>query len=223
MRYPRYAIIPSNGRECLKRSFDAILPQVDWVILIKTVAGIGGWEQYVTPKSSVLTILDGDINISRWWNWGLDRVVISLDEDHERRPTKWDVAIINDDVIVPEGWFDAVSERMRTMQVAAACSGGTGGMPVLNTQAMAVPLHTRMQGFAFIVAGELGVRADERLKWYFTDDHVDWKSRELGGVVMIPGMHVEHLYPNGQLTPELLAQTAADAQTFVDIWGRRPW
>jgi hypothetical protein len=219
MRISRYAIIPSNGRACLDRCLGAIRPQVDITILIKTKEftrhgfhhdpGLLAYQDY------------SDINISRWWNQGLDYADThsSLNFDS----AKYDVAIINDDVIVPEGWFDAVSGTMRQMGVAAGCSGGTGGMPVLNTQPVAVPLHTRMQGFAFIVAGELGVRADETLKWYFTDDHVDWKSRELGGVVMIPGMHVEHLYPNGQLTPELLAQTAVDAQTFVDIWGRRPW
>lgn len=219
MRYPRYAIIPSNRRPCLERCLDAIEPQVDMMFVLDT-SGSSASGRF---KDHHYTLADpGDINISRWWNVGLEAAQRHV--KHQASPSpKWDVAIINDDVIVPEGWFDAVSGAMRQMGVAAACSGGTGGMPVLNTQPVAVPLHTRMQGFAFIVAGELGLRANEALRWYFTDDYMDWESRKLGGVVMIPGMHVEHLYPNGQLTPELLAQTAADAQTFVDIYGRRPW
>ena len=221
-RPPRYAIIPTNGRECVTDCIDAILPQVDHVIAVCTsnqMRGKSSWYDQI-----IKLYVPGPINISHWWNWGLDRVQLSLGEDYRDQFTpKWDVAILNDDVIVPEGWFDAVAGKMRDLRAAAACSGGTGGMPVLHTQPGPVPLDTRMQGFAFIVAGERRLRANTNLKWYFTDDFMDWESRKLGGMVMVPGFQVQHLYPNGQMTPELHAQTAVDAQTFVDLYGMRPW
>lgn len=222
MRYPRFAIIPSNGRDCLRACVDAISSQVDHVTVIGRTVDKFNLTDYIDEKIGVFRVRNQEINISRWWNRGLDYVALrnSLAEEHS---PKWDVAILNDDVIVPEGWFDAVSGTMRQMGVAAACSGGYDRVPVLHTQAGPVGLATRMQGFAFIVAGELGLRADERLKWYFTDDYMDWESRKLGGMVMVPGFHVQHLYPNGQMTPEIQAQTAIDAQTFVDIYGMRPW
>jgi len=167
----------------------------------------------------------GDVNISRWWNMGLDYIDTwnRFAKGFGFAANKWDVAILNDDAIVPEGWFDAVSGTMRQMGVAAGCSGAPGGMPVLHTQPGPVSLDTRLCGYAFMLAGERGLRADERIKWYFTDDYLDWESRKLGGMVNIPGFQVRHLYPNGQVTPEIHAQIAQDAQTFVDIYGMRPW
>jgi GT2 family glycosyltransferase len=221
MRPARYAIIPSNGRECLRQCVDAILPQVDHVTIVRTDRTTLGWEQYITDKSGVLTVLPEDINISRWWNGGLDFLELkhTLDED---TGDKYDVAILNDDTIVPEGWFDAVAGKMREMRAVAACSGGSG-MPVLHTHSGPVPLHTRMQGFAFVLAGEQGLRADEQFRWYCGDDDLGWRAAQAGGMVMIPGFHVQHLYPNAQVTPEIHELIAKDMQSFVDKWKTRPW
>ena len=221
MRPPRYAVIPSNARECLTDCIDAIIKQVDQVIVVCTTNACRGkisWYDQVVK----LSVLNPEINISRWWNHGLEFVYDTLPKQ-DPGPTKWDVAIINDDVIVPEGWFDAVSGSMRQLNVAAACSGGTGGMPVLHTQPGPVHLSTRMQGFAFIVAGERGLRANEEFRWYWSDDYMDWESRKLGGMVMIPGFHVMHLFPNGQMSPEMQVMSAEDGQKFVDLYGMRPW
>ena len=226
MRIPRFAIIPSNNRPCVRDCVAAIAPQVDCVIRVWTGAAAGADGFSVGSSPEFVSLNDpGDINISRWWNTGLNYIDMwnRMATAFGPSASKWDVAILNDDAIVPEGWFDAVSRTMRQMRVAAACSGGTAGMPVLHTNPGPVGLDTRLQGFAYLVAGELGLRANEQLKWYFTDDYMDWESRKLGGMVMVPGFHVQHLYPNAQVTPQLQAQIAQDAQTFVDIYGMRPW
>lgn len=219
MRPARYAIIPSNGRECLRQCFDAILPQVDWVMIIRTDRTLG-WEQYITEKSSVLTEVDQGINISKWWNAGLQWI---HDWDPEWPQSKYDVAILNDDTIVPEGWFDAVAGQMRDKRAVGASSGSPIGMPVLHTRAGPRSLDQRMQGFAFIVAGETGIRADEQFAWYCGDDDLEWRLSAMGGVVVIPGFPVQHLHPNGQVTPEIHELIAKDMQSFVDKWGTRPW
>ena len=215
---PRIAVIPTLDRPVLRQSVAAIRPQVDAVFIINN--GPTGWsgladgqsvfERLVTPADPV--------NLSKLWNLGLNEAIMFVGFFTK----KWDVAILNDDAIVPEGWFDAVSTKMREMRAAAACSGGVT-MPVLHTHPGPVPLETRLQGFAFMVAGELGLRANEDLYWYFTDDWMDWESRKIGGMVMVPGFPVQHLYPNQQVTQEMQAQIARDAQTFVEIYGMRPW
>jgi hypothetical protein len=208
----KFAVIPSNGRTCLEQCVEAIKPQVDEVIVIDTSGKVPPW------MPTYIEIVEGPVNISRWWNIGLDVAAHMAEAENDT----WDVAVLNDDVIVPEGWFDAVATSMRQYDCAAACSGGVGNYWVWR-DAKPVPLETRMQGFAFILAGEVGLRANEDLHWYFTDDYIDWESRKLGGMVMINGYPVQHLYPNGQVTSEIMEQIAKDAQTFVDIYGQRPW
>lgn len=220
MRIPRYVVIPSNGRECLIGCLENIRPQVDMAFVVFTGESISERERDRILRYGYI-IYEGpqDPNISRWWNQGMD-VVADCVLERVPGPTKWDVAVLNDDAIVPEGWFDAVSGTMRQMGVAAACSGGYG-MPVLHTQDAAPPLATRMQGFAFILAGERGLRADEQFVWYCGDDDLGRRAAIAGGMVMVPGFHVNHLYPNGQTA--LHSHIPGDMQRYVDKWGGRPW
>lgn len=222
---PRYVVIPTRNRfNVFYQAYEAIKSQVDQVIVINNGSDDLG---KLMPGSGIIEIWEDEqpVNLSRLWNLGLDEVEEQVQEDLFREKVaspKWDVAIINDDCIVPEGWFDAVSGTMRSLGAAAGSSGGHGAL-VLHTEPGPVNLATRMQGFAFLLAGEKGARAEERLRWYAGDDSLEWTSRLLGGVVQVPGYQVNHLFPNGQVTPELQEQIARDMQTFVDIWGRRPW
>ena len=218
-RPPRYALIPTTGRPCLKDCIDAIRDQVDKIFLVQ-----GGPQTEPLVWDDYPIITEPELNISKWWNLGLT-VIESRLWDLHHRAMPWDVAILNDDAIVPRGWMDAVCAAMRETGSAAGCSGGTS-IPyrVIHHEPGPVGLMTRMKGFAFVLAGEKGVRANETLRWYFSDDHVDWLSRQLGGMVMVPGFPVEHLYPNGQVTPEMHQIIAEDAQAFTAYWGgMRPW
>jgi hypothetical protein len=220
----KFAVIPTNGRDCLEQCLDAIVPQVDFVYLIRTSPDV--FPDFVHKHLAgrkigwAYTYCDA-VNISCWWNQGLETVAMLA--EIEKKET-WDVAVINDDVIVPSGWFEAVAIGLRKFDCAAACSGGHPGVSdsVLLTP-VAVPLEVRMQGFAFMLAGEKRLRADERFQWWAGDDDLDWRSREAGGMNMVGGYPVEHLYPNGQVTPELQECIARDMAYFVDKWGRRPW
>ena len=210
----RMAVIPTNGRPCLNECIEAIAPQVDTVFLINTTnkplaTDHKGTNVHVVPYPHP------ELNISKWWNLGLD-----MAEAWAFPAETWDVAVLNDDALVPAGWFEGVRSFMRHYDAKAGCSGA---VDIVWHEARAVPLDTRMQGFAFMLAGEAQLRAHPDLAWYFSDDYIDWESRQIGGMAMVKGFPVNHLYPNAQLTPELQIQTAKDAQTFVDIYGSRPW
>lgn len=216
---PNYAIIPTNGRECFFDCLEAVAKQVDRVYVVE-----GGPDAiYLDPQAHHIdfsVVREPELNISRWWN-----IALSLIADRVRgQVSKWNVVILNDDAIIHQDWVGEVGRRMRDLGAAAACSGNPGPIPALHTQPGPVDLATRLQGFAFMLAGEKGVRANEQLKWYFSDDHVDWLSRQQGGVLSIPGYPVKHLYPNGQVTPEIQEQIARDAEAFSAYWGGlRPW
>lgn len=212
---PRVAVIPTNNRECLARAQDAILPQVDHLVIVQNAG-----ERIVAPstKVSVIEDLSGIKNISRWWNRGLDQA----QRYAERLGAKtWDVAVLNDDVIVPPGWFDKLSETLRRANVAVT-SFGEVYMPVLHTRPGPINLAHRPQGFAWMTAGEKGIRADENLVWWAGDDDIWVQAMKLGGAMVVPGK-LTHLYPNGQMTGELHEQAAKDMAAFVEKHGFRPW
>ncbi len=220
---PRAAVIPTNGRPCVNECLDAILPQVDFAVVIETDRDVT-----VPARDRVQKFWDyGDVNISRWWAHGLDLVEWRVERDQNYLPSqrrRWDVAIINDDAIVCPNWFDGVAGKMREMRAVAASNCDHTNMPILYTKPEpSQNLFARMQGFAFIICGEAGLEPDERFSWYCSDDHLDFQARELGGVVVVPGYPVKHLYPNGQVTPQIQEQIAKDMANFVEVWGMRPW
>ena len=223
---PSYAIIPTANRpQVAKQAIDAIAQQVDMVYVIDN--GDNEPIDYEDLASSVPSVYliqydkQGQVpNLSLFWNIALDLIAM---DTRRMGVDQWDVAILNDDAIVPDGWFDAVSKTMRQMDGAAGCSGGLSPFSTINTRPGPVPLHTRLFGPAFIVAGEKGLRGDERIKWYFTDDYMDWESRKLGGMVQVPGYPVTHLYPNQQVTPAIQEQISRDATLFKEIYGQLPW
>lgn len=219
----RFAIIPTNGRDCLSECLDAIYPQVDAVILIANGGNDGGVIN-IRPQDGFDIIdvsehprIQGQ-NISAWWNLGLDHLESEMNTCCPEE--SWRVAILNDDTIVSSNWFEAVEARMRETDASAACAGSSTHLLV---QPGPVPLHTRMTGFAFMLRGEEGIRANEDLHWYFTDDYIDWESRKRGGMAMTDQASVQHLYPNGQVTPEIQTRIAHDAQNFKDLYGIMPW
>jgi hypothetical protein len=218
----KFAVIPTTGRPCLKPCVEAIAPHVDRTILIYTIPWhVDQIRDFADIAGNILFMRDvRGPNISRWWNMGLNVAHgIAQIKDQEQ----YEVAVLNDDVIVPSGWVDAVTEGLRLHEAAAACSGGPYANAIVHHAPGPVHLETRMQGFAFMLAGEKGIRADERFRWYYSDDYVDWVARTMGGMVMIPGFPVDHLFPNQQMTGELHQFCAEDAAKFKEMWGVMPW
>lgn len=215
----RVAIIPTNGRKCFDDCLAAIFPQVNYVVVVDTSEDYEVTRRTPIEDVIVLQAIRTEPNISAWWNQGLN-TTRTLARHSDVSWTSWDVAILNDDAVVPDGWFAAVANNMRQHGAVAGCSGHHD---VVLRQPEAVPLDYRMQGYAFILKGEANIRAYEKLHWYFSDDYIDWESRKAGGMAMVSGYLVQHLHPNGQMTPELHAQTARDADEFFSLYGRMPW
>lgn len=223
---PTYAIIPTSNRpDVALRCIQSIRSQVDQIYVIDN-----GDREIMPTEGDYYSVIrfnrKGELpNLSMLWNMGI--VQAQLNATVLREATRWNVVILNDDAVVPDGWVSTVSDRMREAGAAAGCTGssphGAGVSRVLRSPGP-VPLLERMTGWAFLLAGEKGARANEQILWYYTDDHLDWMSRQLGGMIMVAGPAVEHLSPNGQMTPELQEQTVRDRAAFSAYWnGMVPW
>jgi hypothetical protein len=160
------------------------------------------------------------MNISHWWNVGIDW---AADLAKQAGDETWDVAVINDDVIVPSTWMCYVADDLRALGCVAGCTGGRSHAPVIHRHVGAVDLYSRIQGFAFIIAGESGLRIDEEIKWWFSDDDLGQEAAAMGGMVMMPGCHVTHLFPGMQTTLDHQPQIGRDRTRFIEKRGFVPW
>jgi GT2 family glycosyltransferase len=163
-------------------------------------------------------------NLSRLWNLGLDAAARHVPPD-----TAYEVAVLNDDLRIPAGTLDTLADAMRCRGGAAAFPDQHGLLRAGDVDVLrkAEPhnLFHRMTGYCFLLAGELGLRADERFRWWYGDDDLEWRAALAGGVVRVGGAAVNHLHPNGSTasSPELSAQAGLDRAAFVAKWGRPPW
>lgn len=210
----RFAVIPTHSRpldllDCLA----AIVPQVDEVFVISNRAAYT--TDLILDRVTVVYCLDDPPNISRLWNIGLDAA------DTYARGAVFDVAVLNDDVVVPPGWFDGIQSHLREHDAVAGSAASVQAV-VVHRRPGPVNLHHRMQGYAFMLDGSYGLRADEQFQWWFGDDDLEWRARQAGGVVLTPRFHVEHRHPNSTTVGVLADIAGQDRIRFKAKWGELP-
>ena len=172
------------------------------------------WEPYGATEVTVLGYFTDPPNISAMWNHGIRRArTLAAMNGHE-----YDVAVLNDDMIVPPSWFTTITDAMRRHNAGAGCMNGT--MAEVVTHRPGDTTLPRMTGYGFILTPPL--EADERFQWWYGDNDLDWQARERGGVVHVPGV-VEHRHPDSTTTGVLAEVAGADRERFIDKWGRAPW
>jgi hypothetical protein len=216
----RAAVIPTRNRhDLLADCINSVIDQVDRVIVIDNLSDPPIDPEPWHGKVGVISLPVDPPNISVLWNVGLDLVAGSTPTD------VWDVAVLNSDVVIPAGWVEALSTAMRSTTAVLAYPDQFGGTrQILHTEARPVDLHTRITGYAYLLRGEAGLRLDESMAWWYSDDDLDWRAREQGGALLVPGHPVEHRTPNGSMyeRPELHDQAVSDRTTFITKWGKAP-
>jgi hypothetical protein len=209
----------------------AIAPQVDNVLIIDNASdppvdnGTPGNRRW-GHNTYVIHIPDQPPNLSALWNIGLRWACDVVYRDDVEDPT-WDVAVLCDDAIVPDGWFRIVADGMRAHNAAAASTHGITPIasPIVKT-APDSDIRNRMCSWAFVTAGERNIQADERLHFWWGDTRFDFQAREAGGMVILPGPVVVNERPNDFLysVPGLGEQAGRDTEMFTAIYnGWRPW
>lgn len=208
-------MLTHNRPELLKECVDAVASQVDAVCVIDNAS-----DPPATARSEILVrVPDQPPNLSHLWNIGID---VASEHGAEY------IAFLCDDAIVPDGWFAAVVGAMRLTGAAVGCShpGNTWYYTNLKTE-HDHDVMNRMPGWAFVLDASKGIRADERLHWWYCDTAIDWIARHRGGMVMVGGYPVPNMRPNDftNTRPELAARAGLDGQLFAQLYGggRTPW
>lgn len=116
-----------------------------------------------------ITIDDDGLNISTWWNLGLD-YAYSKGADI--------VLILNDDVVMPSNWLTPIT---KAIEEGASGASGERGNGVIS-------------GYAFALNAKDGIRADENLVWWYGDDDIQRQCEKTNGFVCVPKLPVKNLY-----------------------------
>jgi hypothetical protein len=210
----RFAVIPTRDRpEEYAACVAAIEPQVDDIITV-----CHGKSSVAYSAGLPISYNHDAPNISAMWNLGLDCLAEAFPD------VPYDVAVINDDAVVPPHWFDHLG-HMHLLDAAAACVDPHGELdaPLLHKAPGPVSLRQRLTGFAFVLDGTRGIRADERMRWWLSDDWIDWTARTRGGTLIMPGTPVQHPGNGGTLLEgDLSRWYTEDLETFRDYWGDTP-
>lgn len=226
----RYTIIPTHDRQAqLVSLVTSLRDQCDVVIIVDNASSpavaMDWFGESITSVADLIIVRDDEQppNLSRLWNVGLD---VATAHASQRDAARWDVAILNDDTVLPSGWYDSISTALRDHPTAAIACGAPGDWihaPIFHTDPRTSNIMTRMTPWAFVTRGELSIRADESLRWWWGDTDFEWQARQRGGVLIIPGHIAMNSLANSTTHGVLAEQAGRDGETFRQKWGWRPW
>lgn len=221
---PTFVVIPTHNRLWeLKQCVTALYSQVEWIKIVDNASDpmVADEGAFRDKKIVIDYIPDQPPNLSRLWNIGIDWAARVAEVTGK---VEWNTVILNDDAEVSPGWVQALSNAMRETGTMAACHAPFGGRSRYVWGPGTVPgVATRLTGWAFMLRGEAGLRADEQFQWLCGDDDLSFQAREAGGIVQVPGYPALNRYPD-QSTRGILAEIGSqDMQRFVDKYGVRPW
>lgn len=168
------------------------------------------------PCVTVLLSEEPGVNISRWWNLGLDYIARNGDGPYE-------VLLMESDVRITRETVEVLTREMRARQLAmvgADWYGAAREQIEVCREAVTTPIVNRIPGVCMLVAGELGLRFDPQFRWWYADDDFVWQHRVNGGTGLVRGQAIGH---NGGTPLEgQLAQFAVeDAAKFQAKWGAK--
>ncbi len=208
MTIPTWAVIPSEGRPFVHYCVSSLRSQVDGIVIVAN----GGYTALDLPRA-VKIVCDPEPrrNISRWWNLGLNAI-------EDLGAPRWNALVVNDDVIVKPRAVPILAHGLRSSEASLA-------FPGRQNRAVSEGDPERITGWLFMLRGEDGLRADERMEWWASDNDLDHRARKLNGAFTVRGVEHVHLDPNGYTNrvPELTEQAGRDVETFRSKWGRLPY
>ena len=166
-------------------------------------------------------LFDGtEVNISKWWAVGLDWIAARAGDG------PYDVFLVESDTRIAPGDLDRVRAEMRRCGCVAAGADWLGLLPagvtlVRRSNAAMGPATLRLPGIGMVVAGEAGLRHDQRFRWWLADDDLEWQARAAGGTALVGGTTLQH-EGTTPLEGERLQAWIEDEPRFAAKWGGVP-
>ncbi len=214
----RYAVIPTRDRNQWAYDLGKQLLAQDCLPVFIDNNDPGNL--FSPPHGSVFLDYHPEaFNYSQAVNVGLNWVA----DQKRKRNEEYTVAVLNDDVSIPEDFMNTMEVALEECDVDVASPGEF--FIEMRHGPRQIPLHLRPQGWCWATRGSAGIRLDEDLKIWYNDDDV-WQQALCGrGYVLLQQMDVKHLDANGNFNrnPEWQIQAGLDRETFKEKWSFYAW
>lgn len=174
------------------------------------------------PKATVLQYPGDDFNMPNWWNMGLDYV------SKKNKGKPYEVFIFESSTFATQDTVIKLATALRENDLAATSPDRWGQVPAgtVHIEDRLQPLQNmayRMTGYAFVLKGELELRADPKFRNWYPDDDLEWQARQAGGVGMVGQVMVGHPKYGSPLSPMLAKFAEEDREKFKAKWGHYPY
>ncbi len=234
----RYAVIATHNRQEWCGNLVRQLAEQDVTVVVVdnnsspplSYSNFGDADPLIMEKVVIEynDLVGEEFNLSAIWNQGLE----TAEAIHRAQGGgPWVVAVLNDDISIPPDFFDKCEQALEKTGAATAYPDQDGvlgaGPNYLNTAPPSPTVNhaLKMTGFAHVTQGHLGIRFDERMKVWYSDNGWEMEARRRGGTVQVADLRVEHLDANGNFSRNAWWQEQAgrDRETFKEIYGFAAW
>jgi hypothetical protein len=212
-----YAIVLSHNRpDLLTQTVDAIATQVNLVMIVDNASVPPIKQTWQSENYMLLRNPEQPPNIARMWNEQFDLIAAA---EAVAGNSQWNIACLCDDAPAPPGWFVRVSTAMRKAKAVAGSTHSYAPIDAAYTLTYLSNGVDRMCPWAFVIAGEHNLRADERMRLHFQDTDLDWQARQRGGTIIVPGPVVPNLrIGENPDRPEYAHIIHEDERIFNEKW-----
>jgi hypothetical protein len=160
------------------------------------------------------------VNMSRWWNLGLDHIACTVDAE------PYEVLITSSDCYGSPGGVADLARVLREQDVTMAGPDWNGrlapGQVERQDGTVKRTVYNRLPGACTMLAGESGLRANEQYRWFFCDDHLETIARHTRGVALVGGINLHH-HGDKPLDEQKAGWAKEDRAKYVMTWGHEPW
>lgn len=163
-----------------------------------------------------------EINISRWWNLGLDFVWEAETDPRTGETARHHVLILNADARIKAEGVARLSYALDE-NPGYAMAGPKAGVGIEREHRWGpLGLDMRVPGWCFMLTSDHPMRADQQFRWWCGDDDLEWRARQQGGTLRVGRIEAAHL-GDGEPKGHLLELAKDDLVRFEAKWQTRPW
>lgn len=149
-------------------------------------------------KGHLIDTGDPDLNISKWWNAGLDYI-----RSHYSKITReyqpYHILIAESDIRISSNDVHKLSYALEKFKAGIAGANWKGlnlatGEYLFseNNRHWGSDENWRFPGVGFMIDGSLGLKFDEEFRWWFADDDFIFQHRLASNAVLVGGTQMTH-------------------------------